>query len=164
MTMNEITIIPYTSAYRTSVLECAINAWEPVFKNTRNEVPEFVYDNFWPQGWRNRQIAEIESLLDAKPEELWLAFKEKELVGFVGISIHPEDQMGEVSIIAVVPKHQRTGIGKALMAFAERHIRERGMKMVMVETVGDSGHEPARRTYESLGYERWPVVRYFKKL
>ena len=38
------------------------------------------------------------------------------------------------------------------------------MKVVMVETVGDSGHEPARRTYEAMDYVRWPFARYFKPL
>jgi GNAT superfamily N-acetyltransferase len=50
------------------------------------------------------------------------------------------------------------------MEFAERQVRAAGMKMVMVETGGDPGHTPARHTYESLGYERWPVARYFKEL
>ena len=36
--------------------------------------------------------------------------------------------------------------------------------MVMVETGGDRGHAPARATYEGLGFQRWPVARYFKDL
>jgi len=38
------------------------------------------------------------------------------------------------------------------------------MAMVMVETGGDRGHTPARATYEGLGFQRWPVARYFKDL
>jgi hypothetical protein len=34
----------------------------------------------------------------------------------------------------------------------------------MVETGGDSGHERARHTYEKVGFELFPVARYFKKL
>lgn len=146
------------------MIDLVIAAWEPVFAKTINDVPRFVYDNFWPQGWQTRQESEVSSLLDAEPEKFWIALEGGVLAGFVGVSIHPEDRMGEVSIIAVSPDHQRKGIGKALMHFAEQQIRDSGMKMVMVETVGDAGHEPARRTYESLGYERWPVARYFKEL
>lgn len=162
--MSEVKIIPYHSEFRKQVIDLVVSAWEPVFAKTVNDVPRFVYDNFWPQGWQTRQVSEVSSLLDREPENFWLAFQGSILVGFVGVSIHPDDQMGEVSIIAVSPEHQRKGIGKALMNFAEQHIRESGMKMVMVETVGDSGHEPARRAYEAIGYERWPVARYFKKL
>ena len=34
----------------------------------------------------------------------------------------------------------------------------------MVEVGGDSGHAPARALYESEGFVRWPVARYFKDL
>lgn len=72
--------------------------------------------------------------------------------------------MGAIDIIAVAPERQRQGIGRELMDFAESHIRDAGMTMVMIETVDDSGHAPARAAYEASGYERWPVARYFKKL
>lgn len=162
--MSEVKIIPYHSEFRQQVIDLVVSAWAPVFAKTINDVPKFVYDNFWPQGWQTRQVSEVSFLLDSEPGNFWLAFHGGIFAGFVGIVIHPEDQMGEVSIIAVSPEHQRKSLGKALMNFAEQHIRESGMKMVMVETVGDSGHEPARLTYEAMGYEQWPVARYFKKL
>ncbi len=162
--MNELTIVAYCADFRKQVVDLAIRAWAPIFPLTRRAVPSFVYDSFWPQGWEVRQAAEVSALLDTQPETVWLAFQGGVLAGFVGISIHPTDQMGEVSIVAVSPDHQRRGIGKALMEFAEQQVRGKGMKMLMVETVDDSGHEAARRTYESRGYERWPVARYFKKL
>jgi hypothetical protein len=34
----------------------------------------------------------------------------------------------------------------------------------MVETGGDPGHAPARRTYEKAGYTLMPIARYFKAL
>jgi hypothetical protein len=37
------------------------------------------------------------------------------------------------------------------------------MTTVMVETGGDPGHAPARRTYESAGFRPFPVARYFKR-
>lgn len=95
---------------------------------------------------------------------VWLALLDNEFAGVVGISMHLDDRMGEIHIIAVSPEHQRQGAGKALMAFAEQYMRDAGMKMVMVETVGDSGHEPALCTCEALGYISWPVARYFKEL
>ncbi|WP_144392911.1 GNAT family N-acetyltransferase [Pleionea sediminis] len=162
--MKAIKILPYQTKYRDRVLELVIDTWEPVFKKTEYDVPRFVYDNFYPKGWKSRQVDDVSALLDSEPESFWLAFQKELLVGFVGIAIHPEDKMGEISIIAVSPSHQRQGIIKALMDFSEEKICASGMKMVMVETVGDSGHEPARRTYEFQGYEQWPVARYFKAL
>lgn len=162
--MDNFNITPYRPAFRKQVIDLALDAWNPVFERTRSEVPGFIYDAFWPNGWQDRQAREVSDLLEKDPGKVWLALRGDILAGFIGIFIHPEDQMGEVAIVAVSPDYQRQGVGKALMEFAERHIRENGMKMVMVETIGDSGHEPARRTYEGLGYEQWPVARYFKKL
>ncbi len=104
------------------------------------------------------------ALLDTEPENIWLALDGDVLAGFIGLRLNPNDQMGEIHIIAVSPDHQRRGIGAALMQFADQQILAAGMTMVMVETGGDSGHEPARLAYENAGFERWEVARYFKKL
>lgn len=160
----EVDIVPYRKAFRDQVVALAIRAWDPVFAKTRNDVPRFVYDAFYPEGWQARQTADVGRLLDSEAENVWLAIQEGDLAGFIGLRLHPADQMGEVAIVAVSPDRQRQGIGRQLMEFAERHIRGRGLRMVMVETVGDSGHAPARRAYEALGYEPWPVARYFKPL
>lgn len=70
----------------------------------------------------------------------------------------------EVSIVAVDPAAQGLGIGQDLIRTAEDYIRDQGIRMVMVETVEDSGHSPARHPYEGAGYVPWPVVRYVKPL
>jgi hypothetical protein len=38
------------------------------------------------------------------------------------------------------------------------------MAVAMVETGGDLGHARARAVYETAGFARLPVARYFKKL
>ena len=85
-------------------------------------------------------------------------------VGWVCARIHPEDQMGEIYVIAVDPEYQRRGVGQRLMEHASALSKDAGMRMVMVETGGDSGHAPARALYESEGFVRWPVAWYFKDL
>ena len=160
--MSDLNIVAYRSEYRDEVLALTLAVWTPIFAKTRHEVPSFVYDAFYPQGWQARQTSDVGSLLDTEPENIWLAMQDGELAGFIGLRMHPDDQMGEVSIIAVSPDRQRQGIGRALLDFAEQQSRSAGMKIVMVETVGDRGHAPARRAYEATGYERWPVARYFK--
>lgn len=164
MHVTEIKIAPYDTEYKQDVIDLTVKAWAPVFAKTQNEVPSFVFKNFYPKGWQMRQTSEVEDLLDAEPQNIWLAMHGKVLVGFLGLSIHAEDQMGEIYIIAVSPDFQRQGISTKLMQFAEDHIRALGMKMIMVETIGDNGHKPARHAYESFGFEQWPVARYFKEL
>ena len=85
-------------------------------------------------------------------------------VGFVALKLHPDDNMGEVYMIAVDPDSQGNGIATALMEFALDWMKKAKLTMVMVDTGSDPGHAPARRTYEKLGFELWPVSRYFKKI
>lgn len=162
--MSDLQIIPYTPEQRSAVLDLTIAAWSPVFSKTRHEVPGFVYDAFYPNGWQARQIEDVGALLDQGEVSVWLLLDGQHLLGFLGFQLHPEDQMGAIHIIAIAPDRQGQGLGKRLMQFAEAHIRDAGMSMVMVETVGDSGHAPARAAYEASGYQSWPVTRYFKKL
>lgn len=162
--MSAIEIVPYGPEHKEALLDLRRRAWAPVFAKMQSEVPRFAYDAFFPDGWERRQRADVAALLETEPENFWLAVIGQELASFLGIRLHPQDRMGEIHIIAVSPAHQRKGIGRHLMLFAERHIRAAGMKMIMVETVGDTGHEPARRAYEAFGFEPWPVARYFKPL
>jgi GNAT superfamily N-acetyltransferase len=70
--------------------------------------------------------------------------------------------MGEISMPAVDPDHQGSGIGTALSTFALDRLRDAGMKVAMVEKGGEPGHAAARRTYERAGYVLLPIARYFK--
>lgn len=162
--MTKIAINPFEEKHRQAVIDPTVEAWTPVFAKTKADIPRFVYDAFYPKGWQVRQKADVAALLDTEPENIWLAFIGGVPVGYIGIRIHSEDRMGEIHIIAVSPRHQRKGIGRQLLQFAERRIRASGMKMIMVETIGDSGHAPARSVYEAFGFEPWPVARYFKPL
>jgi GNAT superfamily N-acetyltransferase len=72
--------------------------------------------------------------------------------------------MGEISMLAVDPDHQGSGIGTALSKFALDRLRDAGMKVAMVEKGGEPGHAAARRTYERAGYVLLPIARYFKCL
>lgn len=157
-------IAAYAPKHRDALLDLSLRAWEPIFPALADEVPAFVYASFYPRGWRDRQRADLATILDAEPHNIDLALEGDRPVGWVCTRLHPDDAMGEVYVLVVEPSYQRRGIGKALMEHAFRRSRSAGMKMVMVETGDDSGHAPARAAYESVGFKRWPVARYFKNL
>lgn len=158
------TIAAYDPGDRSALLDLSLRAWRPVFPLMRPSVPGFVYDSFYPEGWEQRQAADLAEVLDGEPENVDVASEGGRPVGWVCTRLHPGDDMGEIYVIVVDPDHQRRGIGRALMEHAHRRIAEAGMRMAMVETGGDPGHAPARRAYEAAGFERWPVARYFKDL
>ncbi|BBF99011.1 MULTISPECIES: GNAT family N-acetyltransferase [Pseudonocardia] len=160
----QVTITPYRPDHRQAVLDLAIRAWEPVFPQTEQAVPAFVYESFYPDGWRTRQLADLSTVLDEEPGSVDIALISGRAAGWVCTRLHPEDDMGEIYILAVDPVHQRQGVGSALTQRAFERIRAAGLRMIMVETGGDPGHAPARAAYEASGFVRWPVARYFRDL
>lgn len=159
-----IHIVSYTPEYRADVLALSIKAWEPVFPPLLDEAPAFVCESFYPDGWRERQFRDLAEVLDKDSQNIDVALDDDTPVGWVCTKFPPEDDMGEVYVLAVHPDFQGQGIGRALMEVSFSRIRGAGMRMVMVETGDDSGHAPARAVYESAGFQRWPVARYFKDL
>jgi GNAT superfamily N-acetyltransferase len=147
-----------------AVVELAVRAWAPVFPLMKEDVADYVYDAFYPEGWEVRQRKDVEAVCRDEATDVWVALIEDELAGFVGLRAHDEDCMGEVHIIAVDPAFQRRGVGGALLDFSFEWMRSRGLAMAMVETGGDRGHAPSRATYESAGFNRYPVARYFRRL
>lgn len=159
-----VSITPYTPDHRRPVLDLSVRAWEPVFPLTRQAVPGFVYDSFYPRGWRARQLDDLAAVLDDEPQNVDVAIVDGDVAGWVCTRLHPVDDMGELSVLAVDPGYQRRGVGTALADRSFERVRAAGLRMVMVETGGDPGHAPARAAYEALGFERWPVARYFRDL
>jgi ribosomal protein S18 acetylase RimI-like enzyme len=65
--------------------------------------------------------------------------------------------------IAVAPSARRMGAGLALMRATESEVRERGGRLVVVETSGMEKYTPTRSFYESVGYQKEAVIRDFYK-
>ncbi len=66
------------------------------------------------------------------------------------VDFFTKEPYGHVSVLAVAESSEGRGIGKALMAEAERWTRERGMSHLGLN-VWTQNHR-ARRLYEKLGY------------
>jgi ribosomal protein S18 acetylase RimI-like enzyme len=115
--------------------------------------------------WREDQRRAVEEVLAAKKGRVWVAEVGASVVGFVSVEIFdPKRSMGEISMLAVDPDYQSSGVGTALTEFALQRLKDAGMKVVVVETGGDPGHAAARRTYEKAGFVLLPISRYFKNL
>lgn len=164
MQKNSLEIIPYTPIYLKQIIELSIRSWAPVFPLMEQEIPEYVFKAFYPEGWETRQRSDIKATLQDGETKAWIALIDKKLSGYIGIRMYKEDSMGEVYIIAVDPEYQRQGVSTALLEFGFDWMKQKGLAMAMVETGADKGHAPSRATYESVGFERYPVARYFRKL
>lgn len=153
----------YTNSDREAVVELALRAWEPVHASMRRVLGEMLYRRLIPD-WRESQRATVIEDLDSESSHVWVAVREDAVAGFAAVHLEPDDEAGEIYLVAVDPDHQGRGVGRALIDHATAWIGEQGMTTAMVETGGDEGHRPARTLYENAGYTALPVVRYFRAL
>ena len=157
-------IEPYDAHQLDAVIRLSLRAWTPVFESIQNAMDADVYQEFYPDNWRVSQQKAVEDVCAAQDTNVWVAIDAVSTVGFVAVKLDFESSMGEIYMVAVDPDFQGHGIGSALVEFALAWMKEAGMSVAMVETGGDPGHAPARRTYEKLGFGLLPIARYFKKL
>ncbi|MUL37036.1 GNAT family N-acetyltransferase [Gloeocapsopsis dulcis] len=160
----EVQIEPYEEHQLDAVIHLSLRAWTPVFDSIQKVMDLDVYQEFYPDNWRVSQQKAVEDVCAAEDTNVWVAIAASSIVGFVAVKLDSETSMGEIYMVAVDPDFQGHGIGTALTKFALDWMKDAGMSVVMVETGGDPGHAPARRTYEKLGFGLLPIARYFKKL
>ncbi|MGI6566477.1 MAG: GNAT family N-acetyltransferase [Firmicutes bacterium] len=156
-------IRPYEPQYLDEVLSLSLRAWEPVFRSIGEVMPAQIYSEIYPD-WRRVQAKSVQDVCTSDEMKVWVALNSGRVVGFVAVTLYPEAEMGEIYMLAVEPELQQQGIGSALTECALQWITDAGMSIAMVETGGDPGHAPARKTYEKAGFSPFPIIRYFKRL
>ena len=153
--------------YRTddldAVLRLSIEAWAPNFASIREILGDELDRLQHGDDWRDYQRASVERTLETA-NAAWVAEADGMVAGFVTVGMVPNEPIGEIVMIAVAPGEQRKGIARQLIETAERWLRDAGVPVVMIQTGGDPGHEPARRAYEDAGYTLMPAAQYFKAL
>jgi GNAT superfamily N-acetyltransferase len=155
---------PFEERDQDAVVALSLRAWAPVFASLEGLLGESgVYSLMHPD-WRVDQRQAVRDACESEGMRVWIAESGSAVIGFVAARLDHQARMGEIYMIAVDPAHQRTGVGSLLTSHALQWFRDSGMTVAMVETGGDPGHAPARRTYERTGFTLLPIARYFKNL
>jgi ribosomal protein S18 acetylase RimI-like enzyme len=86
----------------------------------------------------------------------FVAVRDGKVCGMIGtltyLSYEHNDPGGRILALAVLNTMRRHGIGRALIATAEKNFAQRGIRRVALNT--RLAREDAHKFYESLGYER----------
>ncbi len=159
----DIRIEPYMAQHLGGIVRLSLRAWEPVFQSIEIEMGPEKYAEYYPD-WRVSQQEAVEHVCANDKMPVWTALTGDAPIGFVGVKIHRDEAMGEVYMIAVDPDAQGRGVASRLMEVAIEWMKAEKLTMAIIDTGTDPGHAPARRAYEKLGFEMWPVARFYKNI
>ncbi len=113
------------------------------------------------------QRAEMETrlklILSNPAYKTFIAIMDGCVCGMIGTLTYPSyehnDPSGRILALVTLSAARRRGIGRALIAAAEKDFGQKGIRRVALDT--RSTREDAHKFYESLGYERngWRFVK-----
>jgi GNAT superfamily N-acetyltransferase len=148
-----------------AIVALSLRAWAPVFASVGEVVGEELDVLLHGSDWREHQARDVRATLCDAGRRVWVAEDDGRVVGFVAACVVDDARLiGEIAMVAVDPDAQRHGIGTALTEHATSWLQKQGMRVAMISTGGDPGHEPARRVYERLGFTSFPNAMYFRTL
>ncbi|MGB0701638.1 MAG: GNAT family N-acetyltransferase [Pseudohongiellaceae bacterium] len=161
--LGSMNIRDYEADDKPALEELTLRAWEPVFADLERSIKPEIYEVFVPD-WQAEQMRSLNTVCDSGDIHTIVAERDGKILGFAAMSFHPEDFLGQIFMIGVDPDYQRRGVGTALINAGIGIIKQRGFALVMIETGGDPGHAAARKTYEKMGFDLYPVARYLKRV
>ncbi len=145
------------------IVALSVVAWEPVFVSFENVLGTAIFMRIYPD-WRVDQAKAVEDVCRSPENTVWVADRDGAIGGFIAYSLDTTKLVGEIVMLAVHPDHQNRGVGAALNDLALSQMRDAGMTLAVVNTGGDPGHAPARRSYEKAGFTGLPLVHYCQVL
>jgi ribosomal protein S18 acetylase RimI-like enzyme len=112
---------------------------------------------------KSEMQARMESIAADELYRTFVAVHDGNVCGMIGTLTNPSyehnDPGGRILALATLSTMRRRGIGRALIATAEKDFAQRGINRVALNT--QFAREDAQKFYESLGYERngWRFVK-----
>ena len=98
-------------------------------------------------------------------EEIWFTATENNIPISIGYCAPEKLTDGTFNLYAIGVKSdiQGNGVGKTMMKYLEEQLKQKGHRILIVETSGSADFELTRKFYESLEYGKEAVIRDFWK-
>ena len=112
---------------------------------------------------RTEMETRLGSILSNPAYKTFVASMDGRVCGMIGTITYPSyehnDPGARILALVTLSASRRCGVGRALMAAAEKDLAQRGIRRVSLNT--QLTREDAHKFYESLGYERngWRFVK-----
>jgi GNAT superfamily N-acetyltransferase len=121
-----------------------------------NDVYEVAESGLWCDGATRTTASELAELIRA--QQIAVATRPDQIAG--AVRIHDVgDDASEFGMLVSAPEHRSTGVGRALVAFAEQRSRERGLRAIQLElllprTWQHPSKEFLKAWYGRIGYRQ----------
>ena len=90
---------------------------------------------------------------DREPGHVCRTWEDGQIRGFIYYApVEMTDQTWEIWWLVVDPDSQGQGLGKKMMAEAERDLKRKGTRLLLVETSSIPRYEPTHHFYRKIGY------------
>lgn len=114
--------------------------------------------------WFGIEEATRQYVADTAVLPTFLAFANNQTIGFLTLKPHTE-YAAEIHVMGILPEWHRQGVGRALLAASEDHLREIGVEFLQVKTLSarhpDEGYGRTRQFYLAMGFrplEEFPTL------
>lgn len=147
------------------IIEISNICYAPIIESYRNIVGENFYKAVVPGDWRERKANQIRNIYSQNPENVWVLEKQNRVIGFIAFVVNEVKEIGIIENNAILPPYTGKGLGTYMYKEVLKHFKTIGLKFALVETDNDDVHIPARKAYESSGFNRKQVMtNYIKEL
>lgn len=156
----EFEIVRTEPSHYAAIADIAISAWQRIWASYEKELGDELFQAFYGGKEERKRRCVIS---EAETGNSFAAVVGDKVIAFINYRI--EGDKVEICSNAVDPDYSGHGIGGELQKYVLKYAKEQGCIYAVVETGGDDGHAPARRSYEKAGFElNLPSVKYFQKL
>jgi ribosomal protein S18 acetylase RimI-like enzyme len=150
--IDALTTVGYRPIFESYVAMIGADCYEAV----RHE-PELT--------WEQRKCKQNRDLFAEHPDWVWVLADGADVFGFVTFWLVPEQRYGHIDNNAVRPDRAGQGWASFMYRYVLDRFRAEGLPFAHVDTGLDAAHDPARRAYEAVGFNRSvPVVEYWQDL
>ena len=119
--------------------------------------------NLFPSDYLEEMISNYFNNSDS--EELWFTYIENKVPAAIGYCVPEKFTEGTYNLLAigVLKALQGKGIASEMMNYIETVLKQKGARVLIIETSSDDAQIGARKFYEKLGYTQEAVIRDFWK-
>lgn len=157
-------IRPYRPEDLETIADIGNRAWRGIYAMFRELYGEELFRLINPDPTTSKG-GQIREHCRRSPEWVYICERDGKTAGFITFWLERDKKIGVIGNNAKDPDSGEKGVGREMYSAVLDYFKSGGMLYAKVQTGLDSAHAPARKAYESAGFDiKHEEVVYYKKL